>query len=53
MVSFLMSFLMALRSSGDMVGTVLLFEISPELSNQDISGSTLVESAVLSHADVV
>ena len=36
-----------------MVGTVLLFETSPEISNRDIAGSTLVESAVPSHADVV
>jgi len=53
MVDFLMSFSTALRSSGDMVGTVLLFKISPELLNRDIAGSTLVESTVLSHADVV
>jgi hypothetical protein len=30
-----------------------LFETSPEISNQDIAGSTLVESTMLSHADVV
>src|SRR6202051_232547 len=53
MVSLLISFSTALRSSGDMVGTVLLFETSPEISNRDIAGSTLVESAVPSHTDVV
>jgi len=53
MVGLLMSFSTALRSSGDMVGTVLWFKTSPEILNQDIAGSTLVESAVPSHTDVV
>ena len=53
MVSHLMSLLTALRLSGDMVGTVLLFKISPVISKQDIVGSTLMKSAVPSHADVV
>src|ERR1700676_1381538 len=52
-VGLLISFSTALRLSGDMVGTVLLFETSPEISNRDIAGSTLVESAVPSHVDVV
>src|ERR1700676_819141 len=45
-VGLLISFSTALRLSGDMVGTVLLFETSPEISNRDIAGSTLVESAI-------
>src|SRR6202790_2640557 len=52
-VGLLISFSTALRSSGGMVGTVLLFETSPESSNRDIAGSTLVESAVPSHVDGV
>src|SRR5882762_7706873 len=53
MVGLLMSFSTALRSLGDMVGTVLWFKTSPEISNRDIVGSTLVESTVPSHTDVV
>ena len=52
MVGLLMSFSMALRSSGDMVGTVLSFKTSPVILRRDIVGSTLVESTVPSHVDV-
>src|SRR5882762_6284775 len=51
-VGFLISFSMALKSSGDMVGTILLFKTSFAILKQDIAGSTLVESAVPGHADV-
>ena len=52
MVGFLISFSTALQSSGDKVGTVLLFETSLVISKRDIAGSALVEPAVPSHADV-